>query len=369
MLAFAVNEQFKDIEYAHAVWQTIANLRRYFYYYNPNPDLAEEAMQRAYIHAIENRKAQHKDLTPYIKKLARTIMRKSNVKEYSYSLYDDESGEVAFIFSQQLREEIDMTHIDGIEDVLEELRDLYLLMPDEFKLFSGMYADNVEKLQVIKNASLKRHIEKMTKKYGGKVVFKAIEQVLLEINKETTAPPKEPVIKEIRMKPADFEKYEKRLCVNEGIMATDGTWGYISPETYKTEPFDADMKKWTIKTTCPIIKCDISQLKNYMYEKLFVQEGVSNAFIMWAGKRYRLTTPGSHIEINMDLYQFMDLIHKELIINMLRENVNKIIAISEDSVYIKPTRGVSFETIRLRLFTGAIIDLPCEVVKKGENWC
>lgn len=367
MITFSLNSGASDIKYMADVWQTILSLKRYFYMFNKGPGVAEEAMQRTFINAVENRDEKYRsNLAPYIKKLARTIMKNGNNKEFAYSLYDDETGEVSFVFTQKLTTEIDTEDIDGDEALLEELRDLYLLMPEDFEKFTGMFNEESSQMQIIKNEELKKSIEKLARMYSSKAVFKGIETVLKECREEVQKE-EEQSIKEITMREANYTKYEPRLCTDEGIQADNGEWGYINISTYKTEPFDPDMKKWSIKTTCPIIKCDISPLINYMYEKIFVQKGVSNDFIKWIGNRYKLTSPGGYVAINLDAQLFMDIVHKELIINMLRENINKIVAISDDSVYIKPTRGANINVIRVKLHNGKIIDLPCEIYKKGDK--
>lgn len=370
MLTFSLNTDSSDVKYASEVWQVIVELKKYFYFYNKNE--AEEAMHRAYMHAMGNKKEKYGDLKPYIKKLARTIMRSGNCKEYAYSLYDEENGEISFVFSQTLKEEMNINEIADSESLLEELRDMYLLNPDDFMKFKAMFNDDISEMNIIKNSEMNQQVKLLTSQYGSKAVIAGIEKVLNEIRENESNSNAGNVdenygLKEITLKEANIEKYENRLCIDESIKSEKGVEGYISLSTYKTEPFNPDMVKWSVKTTCPIIKCDISPLINYMYEKLFVQKGVNNEFITWMGNRYRLTSPGGYSCLNKDIQLFMDIIHKELIINMLRENVNKIIAISDDSVYIKPTRGAVFKTIRLKLVNGKIIDLPCEVYQKGDR--
>jgi hypothetical protein len=52
----------------------------------------------------------------------------------------------------------------------------------------------------------------------------------------------------------------------------------------------------------------------------------------------------------------------------MMNNIGSIVAISPDSVYIKPTRAFQFDKLRLRFQHGKVLDLPITVhIKKRKH--
>ena len=61
----------------------------------------------------------------------------------------------------------------------------------------------------------------------------------------------------------------------------------------------------------------------------------------------------------------MSQVKVELIEHLSKNRFNTIVAISPDYIYIKPNRMMNYDTVRLILHTGKIIDLPIEIhIKK-----
>ncbi|MNW05715.1 hypothetical protein D3C71_2020020 [compost metagenome] len=69
----------------------------------------------------------------------------------------------------------------------------------------------------------------------------------------------------------------------------------------------------------------------------------------------------------MDRNKFLDQVRVELILNLMSNNVGTLIALSPDSLYIKPARNFTYDVLRLSLTTGKIIDLPVVCYKEANN--
>ena len=132
---------------------------------------------------------------------------------------------------------------------------------------------------------------------------------------------------------------------------------------------DPDTFDWDIinSTSCDIIRIDISPLINYIYSQVFVPQGVFTKHIVWCDNVYKVTTPGGKSFVNIDRNKFINQVRVELISHLVKNRFNTIIAISPDYIYIKPTRSMNYDTVRLILTTGKIIDLPIEIYLKKRK--
>lgn len=355
MLTFSLNLSTGN-NYAHRVLEAIKQNEGYFKKFNNA--LYEEAMHKAYICALEHKKEGYTDLAPYIKKLARTIL-KVRETESPFDVYN-EDGEVSAIFSK-LQDTIDESHLVEKEEIKDIFREMYLVDKDEFMKLQNLFGEHVNedamKQVALKNVQLKNILNRTYKAYGGQLVFYVLMEFFNDLAMYTTN--EEPKIREINLRGGNYSVIDKipdTPCIKT---LADGEPHCIDKNTLKMK-INPDLTKWdTISNTnCNIIKVDISPLVNYMYEQIFVEEGVNTKHIEWCGSKYKLITPGGYSVIGMERVKFMATVHTELILNLLMNNFNKIIAISEDSVYIKPTRVSNLETIRLKTVQGKIIDLP-----------
>lgn len=359
MLTFSLNSSSLGDGYSRKVWEAILENERYFKKFNGV--LYEEAMHKTFIFAIQHRKEGYSDLSPYIKKLARTILR---VKEHElpYDVYN-EDGEVSSTFSK-MQDKIDETNLIELEEIKDIFREMYLIDRDEFMKLGSLFTENTSedmlKQSVIKNPKLKNTLTQAYRLYGGNLIFNVLMSFFNDLAKTKSID--EPKIKEITMKKGNFgvlDKIPSTPCIR--TIKDNEPYG-IDRNTLKME-INPDIVKWdTVSVTnCNIIKVDIEPLINYIYESIFVEQGVDTKHITWCDNMFRLTTPGGYSVIGMDRNKFISYVHTELIVNLLMNNINKIIAISDDSVYVKSTRVSNLETIRLKLYHGKIIDLPVTV--------
>lgn len=365
MLTFSLNYVTSDDGYSHRVWEAILNNEGYFKKFNGA--MYEEAMHKTFIFAVQHKKEGYTDLAPYIKKLARTIL-KVKENESPYDVYT-EDGEVSSVFSK-MQDTIDESNLVEKEEIKDVFREMYLTDKDEFmklqNLFTDTASEDVLKQFALKNLTLKKTLTQAYRQYGSTLFFNVLMNFFNDLNRGISR--EEPKIKEVVMKKGNFgvlAKIPDTPCIKT---IKDGELYGIDRNTLKME-INPDLVKWDIvsATNCNIIKIDISPLINYIYEQIFVEEGVDTKHITWCNSKYKLTTPGGYSVIGMDRNKFISFVHTELIANLLAHNFNKIIAISDDSVYIKPTRVSNLETVRLKTAQGKIIDLPVSVHIRKKN--
>jgi hypothetical protein len=365
MLTFSLNVATQGDGYAHKVWDVITSNSGYFKKFNR--ERYEEAMHKTFVFALGHRKDNYSDLTPYVKKLARTILKEKE-KEKPYDVYT-EDGEVSPVFSP-LQDSIDESNLTDITEIKDIFKEMYLTDKEEFlklkNLFTPHATEESLKLNMVKDKYLTSNLSKAYRLYGSTLFFKVLYQFLNEMTPHHH-PTSGGVIKEVQLKkvnPNIVEKLSDEPCIK--TLKDDKLHG-IDKLTLKMD-VNPDLVRWVVATTtnCNIIKVDISPLINYMYEQVFVEKGVDTKHIMWCDDKYKVITPAGIAYIGVDRLKFMSLVHNELVLNLLANNLNKMIAISEDSIYVRPTRLSGLETIRLKLYTGKIIDLPVELATRNR---
>lgn len=360
MLTFSIN--FGDnFGYSTQVWNAILTNLRYFKKFNGTE--WAEAVQQAYMFAIEHKDERYEDMTPYIKKLARTILKKKE-REKPYDMLT-EDGEVALVFTKLTESMKDDVFYDK-KEILDTFKELYLYNPVEFTKLKSLfqYDDEKELLSVkalrIKEEQLKREIFNLTAKHGASNVFYLLFDFLKSLS-VYTRPSNVVETKSIQAKEGNYlvlSKLPEVPCVK----TSDGKYHGIDKNSL-TMDIDPDYVVWDIafSTNCDIMKVDLSPLLNYMYEQIYVEQGVNTNHITWCDNKYRLVTPGGTVYIGEDREKFIDGVRIEAILNLMTNNVNTVIAVSPESVYIKPTRTFYYNDIKYYLSTGKCIELPVSV--------
>lgn len=369
MITFSLNSVSGADLYAVKVWNTINSNLGYFKMFNS--DRWEEAVHRTYMTALEHRDQSYGDnILPYIKKLARTIL-KVKQNESAFSVHTDE-GEISPIY-YSLTDFIDTENLDGTDEIKDAFKELYLLDTDSFmrlkQLFIYNDVNDVENLKAfrIRNSPLADEFRKLIAKYGSDFTFRALYEFFQELptliaSRETG------LTKEVNLKAGNFTVIEK-IPDTATIIDSNGNYHYIDKNTL-TMSANPDYFKWDIVGTslCDILKIDISPFISYMYEEVYVDPGVNTKHIMWCGNKYKLVTPGGLNYICLDQEKFISVVRNELIVNLMMNNVGSVVALSPDSIYVKPTRAFQFDKIRLRFQTGKILDLPITIhIKKRKN--
>lgn len=370
MLTFSINRVVGTDAYSAKVQNTINSNIGYFKTFNGAS--WEEAAQKTFVYALEHRKAEYQeDLTPYIKKLARTILRKSGNTESIYSITTDD-GEIAPVFLG-LQDHIDTENLDGNQALLDTFKELYLIDSDSFNRLKLMFQydapDEIENLKDlrVRNPKITEEISKMLLKHGSDYTFRSLFQFfqmlpsLVEV-RETH------LTKEVLIREGNFSVLE-RIPNTPSIVDNNGRYHYIDKITL-TMDSNPDYYKWDIIGTslCDILKIDFSEYMNYMYEEVFVEQGVSTRHIQWCGDKYKVTTPGGTEYLGLEFDKFLNTVRIELLLNLIESNVGSIIAISPDNLYVKPTRTFQFDTIRVKCQSGKIFDLPITIhIKKRKK--
>ena len=357
MLTFSVNEV--DAVQMLRVQKTIQDNIQYFKKFNGAN--WQEAVNKTFMVAVQHVKSEYEVLDPYIKNLARNILKEQEKESHVDTVTED--GEVSYPFLK-LTTSIDEDNLflDN-QEILRNFKELYLKYEEDFlklKLLFKKDNDKFSKGEVIKNTEIRNTIQNLSIKYGATNVYNLLYDFFMNLGKYSRKI-ENSTIKIIEMKRKEFG-LEDIIPDIPLIMDKKGNYYGIDKLNLTMEK-DPDTFEWNVitQTSCDILKIDISPLMNYMYNQIFVSQGVHTKHIVWCDEVYKLLTPGGKAFVNLDRERFMTQVRVELLEHLSYNRFNTIVAISPDSVYIKPTRMMNYDTIRLILHTGKIIDLPVDI--------
>ena len=282
----------------------------------------------------------------------------------------NEDGEVSKVFST-LKDYNDTSGV-VIEEVQDKLKELYLHDEEEFKKLRQIIDKEVDDSDnlIITNDIIKDGIKKLQANYGSVTVFNALYSFFKYLASTTDTLKTNTSIFDLTLKEANYSLLDKIPDI-PCIVTNKDEKVFINKSTLSMK-IDPDLVKWdTIKpTSTNIMKIYLGNLLNYIYDQILVDQGVDTNHIRWCDNKYKLITPGGFVIVGMDRDKFMTLVRSEVIMNLLMANLNTIIALSYENIYIKPTRRINFSTLRLRLVTGKLIDLPVTVkIRNRPNYC
>lgn len=363
MLTFSVNN-YSPVTMLK-VQKTIQDNIQYFKKFNGSR--WQEAVNKTFTVAVQHVKLEYDVLDPYIKNLARNILKEQE-KESPMDMVT-EDGEVSFPFLSLTTSIEDSDVYLDKEDCMRTFKMLYLLYEEDFLKLKQLYKSDVDKFsksEIIKNENIKNAFNTLCLKYRTVDVFNTLYEFLYSLPKYSRKI-ENATIKIIEMKDKDFEFLS---AIPDIPLIVDEKGRYYGIDKLNlTMERDPDTFKWNIitPTSCDIIRIDMSPLINYIYNQVYVPKGVFTKHITWCDDVYKLTTPGGKSFVNLDREKFMTQVKVELISHLVHNRFNTIIAISPDYIYIKPTRMLGYDTIRLMLVTGKIIDLPIEIYLKKRK--
>jgi len=378
LISFSLNDVSATDSYALNVWRVINQNLGYFKKFNASR--WEEAVHKTYIAALEHRDDSYgRNILPYIKKLARTILKEKQ-RESSYGVYTEE-GEISPVY-YSLRDYIDIDGMDGVDELKDYYKELYLMDPDSFMrlqlLFQYDEASEIINLREVrlKNNPLSGEFKRLIAKYGADFTFRVLYDFFQELP-SLCAVRETGETKEIELREGNYLMLDK-IPDTAIIQDSRGFYYYIDKNAMTMmrdtgssyEYVNPDYFKWDIigSTVCDILKIDISEYMGTIYEEVFVDEGVHTKHIVWCGNKYKVITPGGVPYIGLDRHKFLTMVRIELILNLLANGIGSIVALSPDSIYIKSPRAFKFDKIRVRTKTGKIFDLPITVhIKKRRR--
>lgn len=371
MITFSVNSQNVNLSHAQVVLDSIYNNIGYFKLFNR--DKWEEAAHRTFMTAMDNRRDDYgDDILPYIKKLARNILKPStkDMKEFVSDVYTEE-GEISPLYTK-LSEVIDIDSMDSLDEIKDVYKELYLMDKESFMRLEALYNhDDVSEIENLKsnrinNKKMKEEFNRILTRYGASNTFTALLGFFNDLP-ELTKSRVTSLTKEVVMKTGNMSLLEK-IPDTPTIVDIRNEYHYIDRNTLLMDD-NPDFYEWDVigSSMCDILRIDISPFVDYMYEQVYVDMGVPTRHVEWCGDKYKLLTPGGNYHICMDADKFMTHVRVELLLNLMANNIGSIIAISPDNIYIKPTRAFQFDKVRLKFTTGKQLDLPIRLhIKKRK---
>lgn len=320
-----------------------------------------EAYNRIFMAAMRSENRKYSDLTPYIKKLARTVM-KTRVKEKPYALYD-ENGEIAYAFQGLIvNPETDIQE-NNIPRLLNRFRELYLMYPEDFGVLKEMLpsTEATEVKTKIKNNPLRDSIYALMAEYDARQVFKALIAFFKELDNQTVPVKTAESTKIYSLKPANVANL-KYLSDKKWVQDKYGNTYGINPSTL-TMDYNVELGKFrlAVPTSCNIWKMDCSEYYEDIENKIYAEQGVNNDYITWCGDKYRLTTPAGTRYLGIDRNKFMDIVRQELILSVLAAQLGTVVAVSPDNIYLRITKASATSFMRLRTISGKTFTFPLSV--------
>ena len=353
MLTFSVNKNLGKETYIIKVKEAIDKNINYFKKFNGAE--WEEAVQRTFITALQNQNEAYEDIEPYIKNLARNVL-KTQSQENPYDMIT-EDGEVSYPYLGLVSFIDEGIFVDN-KEVEDTFKELYLLYKEDFLKMGAIFnQESFDRHEVVRNQKLIDKIRVLEAKYSAKDIVSLLSVFLSKLPEYTHQKYTE-TIKTVEMKVRKPDTIENLPDIPT-ISNKKGKYIGIDKATLTMEE-DPDYIEWTTiaNTSCNVMKVDITPLMDYMYKQIFVPQGVNTKHIEWCGDMYKVITPSGEGFVNIDREKFMQRVRADLVENFIESKIQYIIALSPDSIYIKPSRIITYDYIRLVLFTGRVIDLP-----------
>lgn len=362
MLSFSINT---SADYPIRVAEALQSLVGYFRYCNKGK--ADEAMSKAFEMALANQNSRYSDLRPYLKTLARTILRTSSVKEVPVSTYMEDGDSVSMPYIH-LVENLDYSKLE-VAEICKELEMLYLQSEEDFqklRVFLKPVSVGQRSDIKLKDRTFIEWFKHLLHTYDSHNIIIAIREVFNDIDSGSTTCERFIDIKEYTMHVANYDVLS-RIPVNTTVLVGDKQLS-IDHTTLLTKGCNPDFLDWTgVQTSLDIVCVDVSSMINRIYDMIFAPFGVDTKFCTYFKNSYRLTTPGGYSVVNYDKNKFIDLVHNEIVLNLVECGIGKIIAVSCDGVYFKVGKAFRCKVIRLTLYDGSTCDLPVELIVSANS--
>lgn len=346
--------------YAARLCTAIQENYGYISYFNRGD--TPEAVQRIFYQALKAEKP-YDDLAPYVKKLARNVM-KTRTKETPYATYN-EDGEVSVAFVGLVAE--DTYNIGDKEHITALLDELYLSYPEDFmklkELIPTVEQDGDVKPAVIKNPKLRDGIFRLMREFSGTAVFYTLLSFIKELEAEKRVVPAVQEYKMLNLIPMDINK-KAWITDKKWVCDADGRQYGINPATMTMDDdYNVEFSKFrlAIPTSCGIWRMDCSEYYSDIENYIYAEQGADNKYILWCHNKYRLITPAGTPYIGMSREVFMDKVRQELLLSVVASGFGTVIAVSPDNIYIKMTRATACKEIRMKAASGTIYTFPLYV--------
>lgn len=346
MLSFSYNRTSQD--YAARVLDAMKRNEGYIVMFNKG--CVAEAKQRIFAAAMREENENYSNLDPYIKVLARHIM-KSHSKDIPYAPYN-EDGEVSLVFTG-LIETPKFDKFDDKAQVMSALEELYLLYPEDFVQMGSLIpkAEKGDTGTIIKNKDLKQAVLNLLHNFEGSTVLYCIIEFISKMAKEKAevVNNREGINKEVPLVPKVSEKDVRAYIGDKKWICDDaGNPVGINPCTLEMEnDFNPEWHQFrlAVNTVCSIYALDISEYLNEIEEKVYVEQGVDNEYILWCGSRFKLTTPAGTSLMGRTREMFMTLVRRELITSLMQAGVGTVIAVGPETVYLRLTKASNISNL------------------------
>lgn len=351
--------------YALRVCEAIERNKGYIIYFNKGA--FKEAVQRIFMAAMREEKTEYTNLDPYIKVLARNVM-KSHARDIPYAPYNEE-GEVSLVFTPLVDNPM-FDDFDNKSSVLDALKEIYLTYPEDFMLLAQLVPDSDPKdvQGIIKNKELSSAIMHLVADFDSQSVFYGIIEFVSQLAREKAEavnaltgctrevqliPYNTAILSKLDDKRWLLDRKGRPVGINRSTLLMENDF---NPEFYTL--------KLAIKTVCTIWRVDLADFLNMIETKVYVEQGVDNEFILWCGDKYKLTTPAGKQYIGITRETYMDLVRREIVVSLINAELGTVIATGPESVYLRLTKATNLSNIHFKADKNRTYILPMEAQKK-----
>lgn len=354
LASFSFMQGTIDASFYYDVWEQIQGLKGYFYKFAG--ENAEEAMQRTLLHTITHFNSSG-NLSAYVKKLAREIMKDGNRLIYvdflEQTLAEDDEESSAKVdlgrvsdFSYEVIEALDSrsSRMPDIIKVALQYMDRFLVLcealinhdtttlyyPDSFIkecLKIARHCNSFSRMCIDLYARYKEEFEWFLNLDSGNIgVWKETDFLLINQSQSKRVKLLDPVTKK-EVEDADIDDW-----VLKGSLGGDGSKKYILRVDY--------LDAWEIM-------CDL------------IDDTETNAMKFIINGIYIVRTLGGSVSIiNPDLFNLYDLVRMEILTNVLQDTRGRVLNVGSRAIYLLCTSMPdSLDQLEHRVIKGIHIDL------------
>lgn len=348
---YYMNEATRDKNLLSEIAVTLKSLKAYYHKFNGAR--AEEAMARAYLHASKNYNEQEGELKPYLKSLARDMMRQ---KESEFPEEEIESmavDEVTSVESQALKSIV----FENVNNLL--IKEIVLPFMEDFLKFGALLeseCDNAKAMKTYFPQGFKQVCIKIMKRVNPEEFIKSIKYIYEKYRYELQwfLEQSEFVIR--GYSEADYSLLDTKKTKRIYIADSSGK-EIIRPDYNSYELYI----KGVIgdKTVCRVRYIDLLEQMEIM-----ATSPISNELTEVIGKNKIVRTcGGSMLSTNENKDTICNLLLDELITNILKVSNSRLLSVGYEYVYLLQGKYSERDKIKFKGVIGfGDIELPIETV-------
>lgn len=341
-----------NIEILSDLYSNLESLQRYFCLFNRHQ--TDEAISRALMHAIDEFDPRKGSMTPYLKKLARTVMLNSandvpqeDIEDYAIDEYTEvEESAIESVVFVDLNKAIEKKIVISYMKEFVKLCNLILETSGDINSIKKYFSEEFKTvcISLIQKTEAKKFITSLLYVYRsvGEEIKWFLEQAdLVDANEYVEV---------------SYSEIDSRKAKRIAIVDKDGN-PIKRPDVYHGQLYikgaTSGRSVWRVK---------FSDL--YYQMELKASSPITNELVGIVGNDKVIRTCGGSISsVNPDMDNMLDVFLDELILNILKASGCRLLCTGYEYVYMIQGKYSSMKNITLRGLIGfGSVELPLETV-------